>query len=107
MKTRELPAKAAAAVPPPALRRFTDAARPGHDGRDLGVNVYADRDAWLAARQEWADEHGKTVTQWFDDLMNEMRQDMHDGHCALAEANSVFRFYVEEDDWRDPRLPAA
>ena len=71
------------------------------------MDAYPDREAWLAARAQWAAGHGKTVTQWFDDLMDEIRQDMHDGHCTIADANSVFRFYVEPDDFTDPRLPAA
>jgi len=105
VKPRELP-RAAAVAPPPELRQFTDPSRPGHQGADLGVNVYPDRAAWLAARQAWAAGHGKTVSRWWDDLMEEVRRDMREGRCTLGEANDMFRFDVEDDDFTDPRLTA-
>jgi hypothetical protein len=92
------------AVPAPHLRRFTDPARPGHRGEDLGVNVYEDRDAWLAARAGWAAGHGITVAGWFEVMLAEMAAE----RCTLGQVNEAFsRFIVEEDDWTDPRLPAA
>lgn len=104
MKPREKPSPTAMDAPPPELRTFADLSRA--DGRGPGMDAYTDRAVWLAARQEWAGEHGKTVTQWWDDLMDEMRQDMHDRRCTLAEANDVYRFHVEPDDFTDPRTAA-
>ena len=103
MKPREKTGPAdAMTAPPPALRVFTDPSRA--DGRGPGMDAYPDRAAWLKARTEWAAEHGKTVSQWWNDLMDEHLKDMHEGRCTLAEAGNIFRFAVEEDDWIDPRL---
>jgi hypothetical protein len=102
VKPREKSSPTAMAAPPPELRMFADPSKV--DGRGPGMDAFPDRAAWLAARAEWAAGHGKTVGQWFDDLMEEVRQDMHSGHCTLAESSDMFRFYVEPDDWHDPRL---
>jgi hypothetical protein len=104
MRDREAESRVARSVPPPELRQFTDPSRPGHQGPDLGVNVYQDREAWLAARQEWAQANGMTVVEWFDTLLEETQ----DAGCNLDELHVAFTVYlVEEDDWTDPRLAPA
>ena len=91
-------------MPPPELRQFTDESRPGHDGLDLGVNVYADHAAWLAARREWERANGITLWDWFDELMAETLE----AGATLTEVNMAFSAYLTEpDDWSDPRQPAA
>jgi hypothetical protein len=104
MRDRETESAVARAIPPPQLRQFTDPSRPGHRGDDLGVNVYSDRAGWLAARQEWARKNGMTVPEWLDLVVEETRQEggtLGDLNVALA------LYFVEEDDFADPRLAAA
>jgi hypothetical protein len=104
MRERDTVSRAARSVPPPELRRFTDPSRPGHRGADLGVNVYPDRGAWLAARAAWAAVHGVTVGEWFDLVVDETRQE----GGTLGDLNVALTLYfVEEDDFTDPRLTAA
>jgi hypothetical protein len=108
MRERTAVSKVAVAVPPPELRQFTDPSRPGHLGPDLGVNAYADHDAWLAARAAWAAKHGMTVREWFGLMLAETRE----AGCTLDELNLAFSVYLTEDDdddqaVNDPRLTAA
>ncbi len=102
MKPRERPGPATVAVPPPELRLFTDPSRPG--GRGTGLDAYADRGAWLAARREWAAGPGMTVVEWFGVMLGELRAE----RCTLDQTNQAFsQFLVEDDDWEDPRLMPA
>ena len=104
MRDRAPISKMARSVPPPELRRFADPSRPGHDGQDLGVNVFADRAAWLAARREWERANKISLPDWFDDMMAETRE----AAAALSEFNWATSLYmIEDDDWADPRLAAA
>jgi len=104
MRTREAASRVTRSVPPPELRLFTDPSRPGHQGADLGVNAYADRAAWLAARREWERVSGLPVREWFREMLAETQE----AGCTLGELNMAFSTYLtEDDDWSDPRLPAA
>ena len=98
MRLKSTASRVARSVPPPELRMFTDPSRPEHRGADLGVNVYADRDAWLAARREWERANGISLQDWFTELLAET----HEAGCTLAELNMAFSEYlVEDDDWSD------
>lgn len=99
MRDRAVVTRVALAVPPPQLRMFGDPSAPG--GRGPGMDAFADRAAWLAARREWAAGHGLTVLEWWDELLAES---LADG-CSLDELNMAFsRYMTEPDDWSDPRL---
>jgi hypothetical protein len=108
MREREAVSRVARSVPPPELRLFTDASRPGHQGADLGVNAFADRAAWLAARREWERVNGLSLREWFDELLAGTLE----AGATLTELNAAFSAYLTEDDdedqaLTDPRLPAA
>ena len=89
------------AVPPPELRMFCDLSKAG--GRGPGMDAYPDRAAWLTARREWETAHGMTLKQWEDALIAQLLAE----RCTLSELNESGRFMIEEDDFVDPRLPAA
>ena len=102
MRLKSTASRVARSVPPPELRMFTDASRPGHDGLDLGVNVYADRAAWLAARREWEQANGISLRDWFTELLAETRE----AGAGLDEINGAFSAYLTEpDEDDDPRQP--
>lgn len=104
MREREAVSRVARSVPQAELRMFTDPSRPGHRGADLGVNVYADHDAWLAARREWERANRITLQDWFTELLAET----HEAGATLNALNMAFSAYlIEDDDFTDPRLPAA
>jgi len=90
-------------VPGPELRRF------GQDPYDrdngLGIDVFATRGEWVAARRVWEAAHGLTIADWYAALC----EDALDRCCpVLADFYAVTGPYFteDEDDW-DPRLAAA
>ena len=104
MKPRDLTPKVFIDVPPVALRTFSDPSW-SHDPAETGRAVYGTREAWLAARAEWAAEHGMTITEWWQELVQETVSRAR----TLAEINEPFSaaYFIEADEDDDPRLTTA
>jgi hypothetical protein len=100
MKARVRTPQVLIEAPPDELRMFSDPSQ--RHARGLGMDVYPDRAAWLAAREAWAAERGMTVRQWWEGFVDELVEHAQ----SLDEMNLPFsrEYHVEEDDWEDPRL---
>jgi hypothetical protein len=91
-------------VPPAALRMYADPSW-SIDPAETGKAVYGSREAWLAARAQWAAGHGMTIMDWWHELVRETPGRAR----TLPEANEPFSaaYSIEADEDQDPRLPAA
>lgn len=101
MRTRERPHTAQLVMLPPELRQYDDPSVAG--GRGPGMDAYASRDAWLAARRAWEAAAGMTTGEWFEAVVA-------DGARAgdLIGMNAAMAVYFTEDDEDfDPRIGAA
>jgi hypothetical protein len=89
--------------PPVALRRFDDPSW-RIPAEQLGQAVYGSRDAWLAARAEWAAEHGLTVMEWWDALVQQVIATAE----TLDDLSMPFgsEYLIQDDDETDPRAVA-
>jgi hypothetical protein len=89
-------------TPPLALRKWQrQRALYGEEG-EYGEDVYASRGEWRAARAVWAAQHGLTVMQWWDAVMDEAQATAR----TLDDFNAPFAFLPDEDEDDDPRLTA-
>ena len=86
---------------PPELRQYDDPSVVG--GRGPGMDTYATRDAWLAARREWEAAAGMTTAEWFRLVVDDGARAA--GLQGLNEAFSAY--FTEADDDLDLReVPA-
>ena len=101
MKPRDRTPEVFIDVPPVALRTFDDPSW-SHDPSEIGRAAYGSREAWLAARAEWAAGHGMTITEWWRELVEETQARAR----TMAEINEPFSaaYLTEADDDYDPRL---
>lgn len=97
MRLRDRPLTAELVMLPPELRMYGDPSVPG--GRGPGMDAYATRDAWLAARREWEAGAGMTTAEWFEAVVADGAR--RGGLQGLNEAFSAF--FTEGDDHEDPR----
>jgi hypothetical protein len=93
-------------VPGLELRQFGQ--DPWDRGKGMGLDVFATRGEWVAARRAWEAEQGLTIAEWYWALC----EDALDRCCPVladfyAATGPYFTEDTEDEDGWDPRLAAA